>query len=84
METFAWLNQAQKIGSSVDVETFYILRAIRDFNKKHPHRSVQAHCGYFVSDYVGKQPLRDYSLVYKCYPEVLINFFEKRAELNTE
>jgi hypothetical protein len=81
METFAWLDQARKIGSSVDVETFYILRAISDFNENHPQSLLHAHCGYFVSDYVGKKPLRDYSLVYKRYPEVLGNFFEKQIEL---
>lgn len=74
METYEWLKKAQECGNSVDVETFYILRAVQNYNRQYPSQPVDAECGYFVSDYVGEQPLREYSKVYQKYPEVLRSF----------
>jgi hypothetical protein len=76
LETYEWLSDARTKGASVDVETFYILRAIDRHNQREP-RSVQAHCGYFVSDYLGKKPLRSYSQVYAKYPAVLSSFLDQ-------
>jgi bacterioferritin (cytochrome b1) len=77
LETYKWLEKARNKGSSVDVETFYIIRAIQDYNKKNPSAKIQADCGYFVSDYVGEQPLREYSKVYEKYQEILSVFLTK-------
>jgi hypothetical protein len=74
LETYDWLHEARKRGSSVDVETFYIIRAIQNYNIKNPTTPVKADCGYFVSDYVGEKPLREYSRVFQHYPEVLSQF----------
>lgn len=89
LETYEWLEKARKRGSSVDVETFYIIRAVQEYNKQHPHVQIQADCGYFVSDYVGERPLRDYSKVYEKYSEVLSGFlartlknFQKKPEIS--
>lgn len=77
LETYKWLEKAKTRGSSVDVETFYIIRAIQKYNFNHPLNKVTADCGYFVSDYVGEQPLREYSKVYQQYPRVLSEFLKQ-------
>jgi hypothetical protein len=74
LETYNWLEKAKQRGSSVDVETFYIVKAIQEFNSNNPSNPVYADCGYFVSDYVGEKPLRDYSEVYNQYSEILSTF----------
>jgi len=76
LETYDWLHEAKKRGSSVDVETFHILRAIKDYNSSHPHELVKVDCGCFVSDYVGEVPLREYSSVFRRYPEYLNRFLD--------
>ena len=75
-ETYEWLEAARRRGNSVDVETFYIIRAIQDYNAKHPQDQIKAACGYFLSDYVGEQPLREYSKVYLKYKEILSEFLQ--------
>lgn len=77
LETYEWLERARLRGNSIDVETFYMVRAIERYNIQHPENLVQADCGCFISDYVGEQPLRDYSKVYEQYERVLCEFFEK-------
>ncbi len=74
LETYKWLESKRKIASSVDVETFYIMRAIQHYKKANPNLNITTHCGYFVSDYVGEKPLREYTKVYLNYKEVLGNF----------
>lgn len=76
LKTYEWLADAQKRGSSVDVETFYILRAIMHHNEKHSNAPVKADCGFFVSDYVGEQALREYSKVYQKYSQFLAKFLQ--------
>lgn len=83
IETYDWLKKKKKIGSSVDVETFYIMRAIQHYKKQNPHSTITAHCGYFVSDYVGEQPLREYSKVYLKYQEVLADFLNSILKLTS-
>ncbi len=73
-ETFAWLERAKLTGSSVDVETFYIVQAIQDYNKKNPKIKVRADCGCFISDYVGERPLREYAQAYTKYEESFCRF----------
>lgn len=73
LETYDWLEDARTKGASVDVEIFYILRAIHKHNQQ-SFQPVEAHCGYFVSDYLGKKPLRSFAKVYAQYPAVLSNF----------
>lgn len=75
LETYEWLENAKKRGSSVDVETFYILRAIRNYTRQ--GHKVLADCGCFISDYVGEQPLRDYSKVFEEYETALTNFLQR-------
>lgn len=77
LETYDWLAKARQRGSSVDVETFYVIRAIQNYNSKNLSNKVSANCGYFVSDYVGEEPLRDYSNVYKNYPMILAQFLRE-------
>lgn len=77
LETYKWLEKVKEYGSSVDVETFYIMRAIQTHNERHSMHQVQADCGYFVSDYVGEKPLREYSNVYKDYDFILDQYLEK-------
>ncbi len=77
METYSWLDAAKQRGTSVDVETFYMMRAIRDYNLTNPPKQVTANCGYFVSDYVGEKPLREYTNVYRSYPEILSQFINE-------
>lgn len=74
LETYKWLENAKNQGSSVDVETFYIIRAIQNYNMKNPKSTVKGDFGFFVSDYVGEQPLREYSKVYTKYPDILSEF----------
>lgn len=77
LETYSWLEKAKLHGAtSVDVETFYIMRAIQKYNEKNPHKKVKAQCGYFVSDYVGEKALREYSNVYLNYTEILSRFVQ--------
>lgn len=76
LETYQWLENAKLRGSSVDVETFYIIRAIMKYNAGFHSNKIKADCGYFVSDYVGEEPLREYSKVYQNYPKVLTNFLK--------
>lgn len=78
LETYEWLEKAKQRGKSVDVETFYIIRAIQTYNAKNPTNKVIADCGYFVSDYVGEQPLREYSHVYQGYQEALTSFLREK------
>lgn len=77
LETYPWLEKARKRGESVDVETFYMIRALQHYLDNHPSENIEVDCGYFVSDYVGKQPLRDYSKVFQSYPDVLSGFIRK-------
>lgn len=84
IETYKWLENERNRGSSVDVETFYILRAIQSYNKKKPSCPVIADCGYFVSDVVGEKPLRNYSNVYQHYSDVLSEFLRKSLVLIAE
>lgn len=77
LETYEWLEKAKQRGAGVDVETFYFIRAIQNYNIKHPADKVKADCGYFVSDYVGEKPLREFSQVYTTYDEVLSGFLQK-------
>lgn len=84
LETYDWLYEARKRGSSVDVETFYIVRAIRQYNIEHPDQKVKADCGCFISDFVGEQPLREYSSTYRRYPEVLTRFLNAIFKENPE
>jgi len=76
-ETYEWLLEAQERGTSIDVETFYIIRAIEKYNANNQNDPVVADCGCFVSDYVGMKPLREYSEVYTKYNEALTNFFDR-------
>jgi hypothetical protein len=76
LETYDWLSKASLRGKSVDVETFYILRAIQKHNDKNSDAKIEADCGYFVSDYVGEQPLREYSKVFQRYNAALSHFLE--------
>ncbi len=81
LETYDWLKRAKLRGTSVDVETFYIMRAIQNYNVTHPHSKIDASCGYFVSDYVGEKPLREYSKVYSQYDGVLSKFMHHCLQL---
>jgi hypothetical protein len=72
-ETYRWLEAVKGIGSTVDIETFYILKAIKLANKD----IKKIDCGIFVSDYVGQQPLRDYSHVYDSYEFTLKEFLSQ-------
>lgn len=82
LETYEWLEQAKQRGRSVDIETFYIVRAIQEFNRKNPNQLVMADCGYFVSDYVGEKPLREYSKVFVNYAETLKRFINEALDIN--
>ncbi len=81
LETFEWLEKAKKRGSSVDVETFYILKAIQDYRTNTIGETVTADCGCFVSDYVGEKALREYSKVYHHYEEALSKFLENSVNV---
>lgn len=82
LETYDWLEQAKTRGRSVDIETFYIVKAIQDFNNRKPEHMVKGDCGYFVSDYVGEKPLREYSKVFVNYADTLERFIDAALELN--
>ncbi|MEC7838724.1 MAG: hypothetical protein VX777_01645 [Chlamydiota bacterium] len=73
LETYQWLEKAKTRGSSVDIETFYILRAIQNHHKNNGY-PVECDLGCFVSDFVGEVPLREYSKVYVEYQSVLGKF----------
>ena len=77
LETYKWLENVKQFGNSVDVENFYIMRAIKDYNRANPSNIVKADIGYYVSDYVGEKALREYSNVYKNYDKILKNFIDK-------
>ncbi|MBA3603874.1 MAG: hypothetical protein H0W50_09615 [Parachlamydiaceae bacterium] len=65
----------------MDVETFYILKAIQDHRSNNNDEIVTADCGCFVSDYVGDQALREYSKVYHHYEEALSKFLENSVSI---
>jgi len=69
-ETYRWLLTTKDIGSTIDIETFYIIKAIQQSNKK--YKVVD--CGIFVSDHIGQRPLRSYNHVYDQYETVLSKF----------
>ncbi len=71
-ETYKWLNMVRAYGQTVDIETFYILKAITDAGIY----IVKVDCGIFVSDYVGSQALRSYNKVYSQYDAALLKFLE--------
>lgn len=78
VETFNWLKNAKALGANtVDVETFYILKALQKYQKANPDAKLHTDIGVFISDYVGKKPLRSYHHVFSQYPLVLQNFVEK-------
>ncbi|CAH6419901.1 Hypothetical protein HVR_LOCUS977 [uncultured virus] len=82
METYEWLEIVKQIkcsSLSVDVETFYIMRAIRNYKLQHS-KHITVDCRCFVSDYVGEAPLRDYSKVFIHYETVLGQFLEKNLK----
>ncbi len=77
-ETFKWFEQAKALGAAtVDVETFYILRAVQRFRKVNPHLTLHVDIGVFISDYIGKKPLRSYNNVFARYPELLQSFVQQ-------
>jgi hypothetical protein len=83
IETFDWLKQAKELGAStVDVETFYVLRAIQKYKKENPQASLHHDVGVFISDYVGEKPLRGYKNVFAHYPEVLQHFVNQALVAN--
>ncbi|MCB1135557.1 MAG: hypothetical protein KDK78_04745, partial [Chlamydiia bacterium] len=73
-ETFDWLEDARDQGSSVDIELFHILKAISSHNERHAEDPVAGDLGYFVSDYVGEKPLREYSGVFDNYAQAIRSF----------
>lgn len=78
VETDNWLKKAKESGATtVDVETFYILRAIQHYQKANPHLKLQTDIGVFISDYVGEKPLRSYDRVFSQYPLALQNFVKQ-------
>lgn len=78
METFDWLKNARALGgTTVDVETFYILRAIKNHQEANPHKKLSIDIGVFISDYLGKKPLRSYENVFAKYPLILKKFISK-------
>lgn len=75
VETFDWLKNAIALGANtVDVETFYILRAVQKYQQTNPHAKIETDIGVFIADYIGKKPLRSYYNVFAQYPLVLQNF----------
>jgi len=75
IETFDWLKKAKALGGmTVDVETFYILRAIKKYQEANFHKKLYIDIGVFISDYVGKKPLRSYENVFARYPLALQKF----------
>jgi hypothetical protein len=82
VETYEWLEQAKtKKGSTVDVETFYIMRAVQNYKNQYPQAKIKVDFGCFISDYVGLAPLRDYSHVYQNYPTILMHFLKEALSL---
>lgn len=83
VETFKWLEQAREAGgTTVDVETFYILRAVYKYLQENPSTTIHTDIGVFISDYVGEKPLRSYRTVFAQYPEILQNFVKKMLVAN--
>lgn len=76
VETFNWLKKASG-ASTVDVETYYILRAVKAFQASNPQIKLHIDIGIFISDYIGEKPLRSYNKVYTQYPQVLQNFVKQ-------
>jgi hypothetical protein len=74
LETYRWLDQWRDIGSTVDIETGHILRAVAKHNLANPNNTIFTVCGIFVSDYVGAEPLRSYKSVYDQHDTVVENF----------
>ena len=73
LETYEWFETVKKIPTScltIDVETFYILRALQKY------QNIIIDCGCFVSDYVGEQPLIEYSRVFVNYESSLSKFLD--------
>ncbi|STX50908.1 Uncharacterised protein [Legionella busanensis] len=78
VETFNWLKEAKDLkASTVDVETFYILRAVQRYKQANPLAKLHTDIGVFISDYVGEKPLRSYHNVFAQYPLILQNFVEQ-------
>ncbi len=78
VETFDWLEKAKKMGATtVDVETFYIVKALTKYLKDHPDAKIHSDIGVFISDYVGQKPLRNYQGVFDKYPILLNDFVQK-------
>jgi hypothetical protein len=77
-ETFNWLNDVKNLrATTVDVETFYILRAIYKYQKVNPQEKIHQDIGVFISDYVGEKPLRSYTDVFAKYPLALQSFVDQ-------
>lgn len=78
VETFEWLEKAKKMGATtVDVETFYIVRAIANYIKQNPEVRIHTDIGVFISDFVGEKQLRSYQHVFDKYTEALNAFIQK-------
>ena len=78
IETYNWLKEAKEYRTSVDIETFYILRAIQNHKIKIKIKiKIKADCGLFISDHVGEKSLREYSNVFKEYSHVLTRFLRR-------
>lgn len=56
-ENDTWYNANSQKFSSVDVETYHILRAIRDFQDEHPEEKITLLPGLFSSDVLKDHPL---------------------------
>ncbi len=82
IETYKWLESAKKRGSTVDIETFYMLRALQT-HKSNGLYPIVSDLGCFVSDWVGEKPLREYSNVFKYYPIVLGEFLDRISLIET-
>ena len=83
LETFAWLKKARECSATtVDVETFYILRAIQNYQQANPHVKLYTDIGVFISDYVGHNPLRSYHTVFDKYALALQDFINQALMAN--
>ncbi|MBI2784910.1 MAG: hypothetical protein HYX60_00805, partial [Legionella longbeachae] len=82
-ETWNWLKHAKESGAStVDVETYYILKAVQKFQETHPLTKLHIDIGVFISDFVGKKPLRSYENVFTNYPMILQKFVDEVLVFN--
>ncbi|HEX2548299.1 MAG TPA: hypothetical protein VHM20_00610, partial [Gammaproteobacteria bacterium] len=78
VETFTWLEKAKKIGATtVDVETFYIIKALSKYLRENPGIEMHMDIGVFISDLVGQKQLRGYRGVFDNYTKVLDEFIQK-------